>query len=77
MGTTSWVDLVTTRFLCFRETSVRVTTSPFLEGMFLRIPTETRGGAFLDLVFFRSCETTIGGGGGRDIRGGPGREESW
>ena len=60
MGTTTLVDLVTTRPLAFREMSVRVTTSSFLKGMFWRISTETRLAVFLDLVVLRPCETTMG-----------------
>ena len=60
-GTTSLVDLVKTRFLTFRETSVRVTTSLLLKGMFWRIPTDTRRPAFLDfLSSLRDCIATTG-----------------
>lgn len=49
-GTTTLVDLVKTRVLTFRTTSIRVTTSFLLKGMFSRIPTDTRRAAFLDLL---------------------------
>ena len=46
IGTTTLVDLVNTRALTFPTTSIRVTTSFLLKGMFPRIPTDT----FLDLA---------------------------
>ena len=63
MGTTTLVTFVRMRPLTFRATSMRVTTSLLLKGIFSRIPTDTRRGAFLDpedLLGLRFCAETIG-----------------
>ena len=70
MGTTTLVDLVTTRPLAFWEMSVRVTTSFFLKGIFWRILTETWLAVFLDLVVLGPCETTMGQDNGSICEGG-------
>lgn len=60
-GTKILVSLVTTRFLTFRVTWVRNTTSHLLEKMFSRIVQDTRLAAFLDfLLRWCPCVATMG-----------------
>jgi len=66
-----FVDWVTTRLLTLRTTLVHVTSSLLLYGMFVRIQTDTRPFAFLDLVGLsdlRFCAETIDRGDGELCR---------